>query len=86
MSNVIERLITEHSRLTRVVRLLNDQSNLRTDATAPNIGLLVDALCYLTRFPDVTHHVLEDRMVERLLAKKALTADSGLEIEEPHRT
>jgi len=25
-------------------------------------------------------------MVERLLAKKALTADSGLEIEEPHRT
>ena len=84
MSNVIERLITEHSRLTRVVRLLNDQSNLRTDATAPNIGLLVDALCYLTRFPDVTHHVLEDRMVERLLAKKALPVEFGHEIEAQH--
>ncbi|WP_089161056.1 hemerythrin domain-containing protein [Caballeronia sordidicola] len=84
MSKVIERLITEHSRLTRVVRLLNDQSNLRTDATAPNIGLLVDALCYLTRFPDVTHHVLEDRMVERLLAKKALPVEFGHEIEAQH--
>jgi hemerythrin-like domain-containing protein len=86
MSNVIEKLHTEHLRLTQVVRLLNDQSNLRTDATAPNIGLLVDALCYLTRFPDVTHHVLEDRMVERLLAKRALAAEFGHEIEAQHTT
>jgi hemerythrin-like domain-containing protein len=86
MSNVVEKLHTEHLRLTQVVRLLNDQSNLRTDATAPNIALLVDALCYLTRFPDVTHHVLEDRMVERLLAKRALAAEFGHEIEAQHTT
>jgi hemerythrin-like domain-containing protein len=70
MSKVIEKLQKEHFRLGRVVCLLNDQSNLRTDATAPNIALLVDALCYLTRFPDVTHHVLEDRMVERAAGKE----------------
>jgi len=86
MSNVIEKLYTEHLRLTQVVRLLNDESNLRTDATAPNIALLVDVLCYLTRFPDVTHHILEDRMVERLLAKRALTVEFGHEIEAQHTT
>jgi len=84
MSSVIERLIVEHTRLTRVVRLLDTQSNLLTASTSPNIGLLVDALCYLTRFPDVTHHLLEDRIVDRLLAKKALNVEFGQEIEAQH--
>jgi hemerythrin-like domain-containing protein len=84
MSKVIEKLQKEHFRLGRLVCLLNEQANLRTDATAPNIALLVDALCYLTRFPDVTHHMLEDRMVEKLLAKKALSVEVGHEIEAQH--
>ena len=84
MRTGIEKLHTEHIRLERLVRLLNGQSCLRTDATAPNIALLVDALCYLTRFPDVTHHVVEDRIVEKLLAKKALSIEFGHEIEAQH--
>ncbi|CAG4909924.1 hemerythrin domain-containing protein [Paraburkholderia saeva] len=84
MHTVIERLHTEHVRLARLVRLLDSQSFLRTDATVPNIELLVDALFYLTRFPDVTHHTIEDRMVERLLARKALSVEVGREIEEQH--
>jgi hypothetical protein len=47
---------------------------------------LLLSFCYLTRFPDVRHHLLEDRMIERLPAKKALTAESGHEIEEQHTT
>lgn len=86
MSTVIAKLHTEHVRLARLVRLLNHQSCLRTDASAPNIALLVDVLCYLTRFPDVDHHVIEDRMVEVLLAKKALPVDVGHEIESQHAT
>lgn len=86
MSTVIAKLQTEHVRLARLVRLLNHQSCLRTDASAPNIALLVDALCYLTRFPDVSHHVIEDRMVDVLLAKKALSVEVGQEIESQHAT
>ena len=86
MSTVITKLHTEHVRLGRLVRLLNHQSCLRTDASAPDIALLVDALCYLTRFPDVDHHVIEDRMVDVLLAKKALSVDVGREIESQHAT
>lgn len=84
MSDVIGKLHAEHLRLERVVRLLNTQANLLTGATAPHIALLVDALCYLTRFPDVSHHALEDRMVGRLLGKKALSVEAGREIEEQH--
>jgi hemerythrin-like domain-containing protein len=85
MRAIIEKLHTEHVRLARLVRLLNLQSCQRTDATAPNIALLVDVLCYLTRFPDLAHHVMEDLMVEKLLAKKALAVELGQEIETQHQ-
>jgi hemerythrin-like domain-containing protein len=85
MRTIIEKLCTEHVRLARLVRLLNGHSCQRTDASAPNIALLVDALCYLTRFPDISHHVIEDRMVEKLLAKKALSIEFGHEIETQHQ-
>ena len=86
MRAIIEKLQADHVRLARLVRLLNLQSCQRTDATAPNIALLVDALCYLTRFPDLAHHMIEDRMVEKLLAKRALSVEFGQEIESQHQT
>ncbi|SDG21165.1 hemerythrin domain-containing protein [Paraburkholderia phenazinium] len=85
MRVIVEKLQAEHVRLGRLVGLLNLQSCQRTDATAPNIALLVDVLCYLTRFADLAHHVIEDRMVEKLLAKKALAVELGREIETQHQ-
>jgi hemerythrin-like domain-containing protein len=84
MPAVISRLLAEHRDLRRLVALLERQPSLLADAEAPNIGLLVDAMFYLTRFPDVTHHPLEDRITERLLARRALDADLGAEIEAQH--
>lgn len=85
MRVIVEKLQAEHVRLARLVGLLNLHSCQRTDATAPNIALLVDVLCYLTRFADLAHHVIEDRMVEKLLAKKALAVELGCEIETQHQ-
>ncbi len=84
MRRLVDRLIDEHRDLSRLVALLERQPSLDADALAPNIGLVVDALFYLTRFPDVTHHPLEDRITERLLARNALDADIGQEIEAQH--
>ncbi|QIE29164.1 hypothetical protein SBC1_73880 (plasmid) [Caballeronia sp. SBC1] len=86
MGTIIERLHAEHVTLERLVRLLSDQSSLRTDPGAPKIALFVDALYYLTRFPDVTHHAIEDRIVEKLLGKNALPVALGHEIEVQHAT
>jgi hemerythrin-like domain-containing protein len=86
MPRVIDRLLAEHVNLERLVRLLHRQPSLLAIPDAPNIGLLVDTLFYLTRFPDVTHHPLEDRIVERLRARDALPAGLADEIEAQHVT
>ncbi|MFP3242973.1 MAG: hemerythrin domain-containing protein [Paraburkholderia sp.] len=86
MPTLIERLLAEHVTLKRLVRLLGGEMSLRAAPCAPDIALLVDALYYLTRFPDVSHHMLEDRIVELLLAKQALPASFGHEVEAQHAT
>jgi hemerythrin-like domain-containing protein len=85
MHAIVEKLQAEHLRLARLVGILNLQSCQRTDQTAPNIALVVDALCYLTRFADLEHHMIEDRMVEKLLEKRALSVEFGREIESQHQ-
>src|SRR5690606_18864145 len=57
---------------------------LRAEPFAPDIALMLDALVYLTRFPDVSHHPLEDRIAERLLARDALPTEHAREIEAQH--
>jgi hemerythrin-like domain-containing protein len=84
MPEIITRLLAEHRDLQRLVALLERQPTLLADADAPNVGLLVDTMFYLTRFPDVTHHPLEDRITERLLARHALDPDLGADIESQH--
>ncbi len=84
MQRLVNKLLDEHRDLYRLVALLERQPSLDADSLAPNIGLIVDALFYLTRFPDVTHHPLEDRITERLLRKNALGRDIGDEIEAQH--
>lgn len=86
MPTIIERLQAEHGRLGRLVQLLAGERSLRTDPGAPNIALLVDALYYLTRFPDVTHHAIEDRIAEKLRGKNALPDGIAREIEAQHAT
>lgn len=84
MHAFIDTLLGEHRDLHRLVDLLGRQPSLPDDPAAPNVGLLVDALYYLTRFPDVTHHAVEDRIAERLLARGALDPGLCAEIETQH--
>lgn len=46
----------------------------------------MDAIYYLTRFPDVTHHPLEDRIAERVRARDVLSTEFAEEIEAQHVT
>lgn len=86
MANIIDNLIAEHRRLEQLVRLLGRQSMLRDDQAPANGALLVDALYYLTRFPDVNHHALEDRIIRRLLERQMLAPELGAELSAQHAT
>jgi hemerythrin-like domain-containing protein len=73
------------SNLGKLVGLLD---RLPVDTNSPQLGevtLLVDVFAYLTCFPDVRHHPVEDQIVASLLAKNALSADIAEEIDRQHR-
>lgn len=84
MHPLIDRLLAEHRNLFRLVEWLGRHRELRAEPFAPEIHLMVDALVYLTRFPDVTHHPLEDRIAERLLARDGMPVEHAREIEAQH--
>ncbi|MFA7503288.1 MAG: hemerythrin domain-containing protein [Burkholderiaceae bacterium] len=84
MNPLIDRLLAEHRNLFRLVEWLGQNRALRAEPFAPDISLMVDALVYLTRFPDVTHHPIEDRIAECLLARNALDPEHVRELEEQH--
>ncbi|WP_199544251.1 hemerythrin domain-containing protein [Paraburkholderia kururiensis] len=86
MASIVDRLIAEHRRLDRLVDLLDSRSISTESAAESNAALLVDALYYLTRFPDVDHHALEDRIIERLIGKQALGVELGSELSNQHAT
>lgn len=84
MHAVIDTLLAQHRDLRRLIGLLERQPSLEPDPVAPHVGLLVDVLVYLTHYPDVTHHPLEDRIAERLRARGALDGDLCAELEGQH--
>jgi len=86
MPNAIVRLRAEHGNLEALVRLLASRPAAGVEPGTADLELLVDALYYLTNFPDVSHHPLEDRIVERLREKDVLPAGLGDEIEAQHAT
>ncbi len=84
MHIILESLLAQHGNLSKLVALLERQPSLEPDPGAPNIGLLVDVMVYLTSFPDVAHHPLEDRIAQRLLARGALDGELAAELEAQH--
>lgn len=86
MASIIDNLRAEHGELEHLIRLFDGQLTAVSRASPTKTALLVDALYYLTRFPDVNHHVLENRIVEKLLEKRALPSGLGSEIEAQHAT
>lgn len=85
MHPLIQQLRSDHADLGSLLLLLRRQSLLMAEPLTPDVGLLVDALYYLTRFPDVTHHTMEDRIASRLRDRNALTNALLQELEEQHQ-
>ena len=84
MQPILDSLLAQHGNLSKLVALLERQPSLEPDPAAPHVGLLLDVMVYLTSFPDVSHHPLEDRIAERLLARGALDGDLCAELEAQH--
>jgi hemerythrin-like domain-containing protein len=84
MHVLLDTLLEQHRDLARLIALLDRLPSLEPDPGASHVGLLVDVLVYLTHYPDVSHHPLEDRIAARLQARGALEADLSAELETQH--
>jgi hemerythrin-like domain-containing protein len=85
VNEIVSQLLEEHRNLGKLVGLLDRLPVDTTDPKLDEITLLVDVFSYLTCFPDVRHHPVEDRIVASLLAKNALSIDIADEIDRQHR-
>lgn len=84
MHPVLESLLAQHRDMARLIGLLECQPSLEPDPAAPHVGLLVDVMTYLTHFPDVSHHPVEDRIAERLSMRRSLATDLCAELQSQH--
>lgn len=86
MTTIIDNLRADHGKLEHLLRLFDGKPLSSDTPTSSKTALLVDALYYLTRFPDVNHHTLENRIAERLMVRHALAPQLAKEIEAQHAT
>lgn len=66
MWNVLERLQSEHDNLSRLANLLEERARRVLPPQRSDLELMVDTMYYLTNFPDVYLHPMEDRIVQHL--------------------
>lgn len=86
MTPTLARLHAEHANLERLVRLLDGHASAPATPPFGDLGVVVDTVYYLTHFPDVSHHPLEDRIVEQLRGRQVLPPGFADEIEAQHAT
>ena len=71
MSEIVGRLCREHRNIGAVLDMLEpmlDGLESASDAHG-DVGLMRDIMTYMIRFPDHTHHPMEDLMFERMRAR-----------------
>lgn len=66
MDHIIQQLKQEHVHSGRLACLIDSQLALFHIAERPDYDLLLDAMEYMTHYPDVFHHPKEDVLFRRL--------------------
>ncbi|MGI9331926.1 MAG: hemerythrin domain-containing protein [Gammaproteobacteria bacterium] len=75
MSHLLDELSEDHKNVARLLKLLGRQLDAVAAADDADIELMIDAMRYMTGYPDRVHHPKEDLMFERLLDRDPDSAD-----------
>ncbi|MCP1673540.1 hemerythrin-like domain-containing protein [Natronocella acetinitrilica] len=71
MTDFVDELLCEHQEIRRVLNVVESQLDLLHADDDPNWELLLDAMYYLTRYPDLFHHGFEDVVFRQLHRRDA---------------
>ncbi len=69
MSEVLEHLHADHINMARLLDLLDTQNAQREQGQSPDYSLMYDIMHYMTHFPDIYHHPLEELVFEKLASR-----------------
>lgn len=76
MHALAQRLHDDHRRLTQVLGVLEAQIDRLARAEDVDFDLMLDAMTYITEFPNRLHHPVEDVLFARLAASAPGAADA----------
>jgi hemerythrin-like domain-containing protein len=74
MSDIMERLKTDHRNIARLLATLTKQMDVVRAEQNADFELVHDIMVYMTHYPDHTHHPMED-----LVFRKLVNYDSSAE-------
>lgn len=89
MSNEIAPILAElrqdHRNMARLLNLLERQAETIFEGAQSELELMVDAMRYLTGYPDAVHHPKEDKLYAELRAVRPDLAKGMSRITDEHR-
>lgn len=74
MSKIMQRLKADHVNIARLLDILEEQLEAVHDADDADFELIRDVMVYMTNYPDLMHHPLEDIVFARLRERDASSA------------
>lgn len=84
MSNLVQRLHNDHIHFARLLELLSAQlAGLKVN-THTDYPLILDAIDYVSHYPDTFHHPIEDRLFELYSQEKNDLNEVFSRLEEEH--
>ncbi len=74
MSEVLDKLSADHAHTARLLDLFEEQVQLIHAGENPDAALMQDIMGYMTHYPDLIHHPLEDLVFEHVMKRDASTS------------
>ena len=69
MSDVLDKLTADHAHIGRLLELFEEQVQLIHAGQNPDASLMQDIMGYMTHYPDLIHHPLEELVFEHILKR-----------------
>ncbi len=68
MSDVLDKLLADHAHIARLLIMFEEQVRLIHAGDNPDAALMQDIMGFMTHYPDLIHHPLEDLIFEHIQA------------------
>ena len=85
MPQTLARWHADHVNFGKLLDLLEDQLELFSGGGAPEYGLMLDIMYYMTHYSDVVHHPKEDLVFARVKQREKSAAPRIDELTQQHR-